>query len=155
MDINIRELEKLIKLMEGSTVAEIEIKQGEETVRVSRNSSAAPVVSIPVPAPVAPASAPAAAPAPAESAPAAKAVVKGHELKSPMVGTYYSAPSPDSAPYAHVGKKVKAGETLCIIEAMKMMNQIEADKSGVIKAILKENGQPVEFDEPLFVIETE
>jgi acetyl-CoA carboxylase biotin carboxyl carrier protein len=152
MDINIRELEKLIKLMEGSTVAEIEIKQGEETVRVSRNSSAvpAPAANIPVPAPVAAPAAPVVA-----ATPAAKPAVKGHEVKSPMVGTYYSAPSPDSAPYAHVGKKVKLGETLCIIEAMKMMNQIEADKSGVIKAVLKENGQPVEFDEPLFVIEAE
>ncbi|MDF2529851.1 MAG: acetyl-CoA carboxylase, biotin carboxyl carrier protein [Gammaproteobacteria bacterium] len=155
MDINIRDLEKLIKLMEGSTIAEMEIKQGEESVRVSRNSSAAPA-----PAPIAsptPAPAPVvAAPAPVAAAPApAPAAIKGHEVKSPMVGTLYLAPSPDSSPYVHVGKKVKAGDTLCIIEAMKMMNQIEADKSGVIKAILKDNGQPVEFDEPLFIIETE
>lgn len=155
MDINIKELEKLIKLMENTTVAEIEIKQKDETVRVSRNSSAAPVLNIPAPAPApAPVVAPAAAPS-APATPVEKAAVKGHEVKSPMVGTYYAAASPDSAPYAHVGKKVKIGETLCIIEAMKMMNQIEADKSGVIKAILKENGQPVEFDEPLFVIEAE
>ncbi|MDO8954129.1 MAG: acetyl-CoA carboxylase biotin carboxyl carrier protein [Gammaproteobacteria bacterium] len=149
--MNIRDLEKLIKLMEGTTIAEMEIKQGEESVRVSRTSSV-------VPAPIA---APVAAPAPmvvaaavAEAAPAAVAH-KGHEVKSPMVGTLYLSPSPDSAAYATVGKRVKAGDTLCIIEAMKMMNQIEADKSGVVKAILKENGQPVEFDEPLFIIETD
>ncbi|MDF2690315.1 MAG: accB [Gammaproteobacteria bacterium] len=153
MDINIRDLEKLIKLMEGSTIAEMEIKQGEESVRVSRASSVSPAPILTAPA--APAPAPVAAPVPTAApaaAPAAKAI-KGHEVKSPMVGTLYLAPSPDSAPYTHVGKRVKAGETLCIIEAMKMMNQIEADKSGVIKAILKENAQPVEFDEPLFIIE--
>lgn len=155
MEINIKELEKLIKLMEGSTIAEMEIKQGEESVRVSRNSSAAPIMQA-APAPVV-VNAPTPAPAPAASAPApaAKPAVKGHEVKSPMVGTLYLSPSPDAPPFATVGKRVKAGDTLCIIEAMKMMNQIEADKAGVVKAVLKDNGMPVEFDEPLFIIETD
>lgn len=157
MEINIKDLEKLIKLMESSTIAEMEIKQGEESVRVSRNSCIVPVQAAPVaaPTPAAPTSpAPAAAAAPTAEPAAAKAI-KGHEVKSPMVGTLYLAPAPGSPNYVSVGKRVKAGDTLCIIEAMKMMNQIEADKSGVVKAILKETGQPVEFDEPLFVIETD
>jgi len=154
MEINIRDIEKLIKLMEGSTIAEMEIKQGEESVRVSRSSATAPAL-MAAPATVAPAPLPVAAATPAPAAEPAKKAVSGHEVKSPMVGTLYLAPSPDSPNYVNVGKRVKAGDTLCIIEAMKMMNQIEADKAGVIKAILKENAQPVEFDEPLFIIETD
>lgn len=155
--MDIRKVKKLIELLEESGIDEIEIKEGEESVRISRNRgvAAAPLhhyVPAPQPAPAAttPTAAPAAAAAPAAKAePAAPA---GHQVKSPMVGTFYRSAAPGSKPFAEVGQSVKAGETLCIVEAMKMMNQIEADKSGTITAILVENAEPVEFDQPLFVI---
>ena len=150
--MDIRKIKKLIELLEESGIAEIEIKEGEESVRISRHSSApAPVhYQVPMAAP-APVAAPAAvAAAPAAAAPAA---ASGHQVKSPMVGTFYRSASPGAKAFAEVGQQVKVGDVLCIVEAMKMMNQIESDKAGVIKAILVENGQPVEFDQPLFVIE--
>ncbi|MEZ8735078.1 MULTISPECIES: acetyl-CoA carboxylase biotin carboxyl carrier protein [unclassified Vibrio] len=150
--MDIRKIKKLIELVEESGISELEISEGEESVRISRNSTApvAPVQYAAAPAPVA-AAAPAAAPvAAAEAAPAVPA---GHQVLSPMVGTFYGAPSPDAKPFVKVGQSVTAGETLCIVEAMKMMNQIEADKSGVVTAILVEDGQPVEFDQALVIIE--
>ncbi|WP_116473807.1 acetyl-CoA carboxylase biotin carboxyl carrier protein [Zobellella maritima] len=154
--MDIRKIKKLIELVEESGIAELEISEGEESVRISRYG-AAPTMAMPqyqmqaAPAPANPNPAPvAAAPAPvAEATPE----VSGHVMRSPMVGTFYRAPSPGAKNFAEVGQSVKAGDTLCIVEAMKMMNQIEADKSGVIKAIVAENGMPVEFDEPLFIIE--
>ena len=151
--MDIRKVKKLIELLEESGIAEIEIKEGEESVRISRASSSAvsaPIQYATAPPPVAPA---AAAPAaPAEEAPS-KDVISGNQVTSPMVGTFYEAPSPGSAPFVEVGKSVKVGDVLCIIEAMKMLNQIECDKSGTVKAVLADNGQPVEFGQPLFVIE--
>ena len=151
--MDIRKVKKLIELLEESNINEIEIKEGEESVRISRNggqpqalAAAAPIYAAPVAPPVA-----AAAPAPA-AAPTAPAAVEGHQLRSPMVGTFYRSPSPTSASFVEVGQTVKAGDIVCIIEAMKMMNQIEADKSGTISAILVENGHPVEFDQALFSI---
>ena len=152
--MDIRKIKKLIELLEESNVEELEIKEGEESVRISRGSSAGAgaVVQAPVTvaaAPVAP-PAPVAAPAPAPAEePAAPA---GHTVNSPMVGTFYRSPSPGAAVFAEVGQSVKAGDVVCIVEAMKMMNQIEADKSGVIEAILVEDGQPVEFEQPLVII---
>ena len=151
--MDIRKIKKLIELVEESGISELEISEGEESVRISRNSTApvAPVQYAAAPAPVAAAAAPAAAPVAAEAA--APAVPTGHQVLSPMVGTFYGAPSPDAKPFVKVGQSVTAGETLCIVEAMKMMNQIEADKSGVVTAILVEDGQPVEFDQALVIIE--
>ena len=150
--MDIRKIKKLIELVEESGISELEISEGEESVRISRNSpvSAAPIQYAAAPAPVA-AAAPAAAPVAAEAA--APAVPAGHQVLSPMVGTFYRSPSPDAKSFVEVGQSVNAGDTLCIVEAMKMMNQIEADKSGVVTAILVEDGQPVEFDQPLVVIE--
>ena len=154
--MDIRKIKKLIELVEESGISELEISEGEESVRISR---AAPAASFPVmqqayAAPVQqPALSAAVAPAAAEAAPAAAAEISGHIVRSPMVGTFYRTPSPDAKAFIEIGQKVNAGDTLCIVEAMKMMNQIEADKSGVVKAILIESGQPVEFDEPLVVIE--
>ncbi|MGY3928076.1 acetyl-CoA carboxylase biotin carboxyl carrier protein [Aeromonas simiae] len=152
--MDIRKIKKLIELVEESGIAELEISEGEESVRISRNFagqvSAAPQMVMPqIAAPVA------AAPAAASTAaaPAADAVPSGHLVRSPMVGTFYRSSSPESKSFVEVGQQVNVGDTLCIVEAMKMMNQIESDKSGVIKAILIENGQAVEFDEPLFIIE--
>ncbi|EGA66735.1 acetyl-CoA carboxylase biotin carboxyl carrier protein [Vibrio brasiliensis] len=154
--MDIRKIKKLIELVEESGIAELEISEGEESVRISRNGTAAPapVQYAAAPAPVA-AVAPAAtaAPAPAATEAAAPAVPAGHQVLSPMVGTFYRSPSPDAKSFVEVGQTVNAGDTLCIVEAMKMMNQIEADKSGVVTAILVEDGQPVEFDQPLVVIE--
>jgi acetyl-CoA carboxylase biotin carboxyl carrier protein len=152
--MDIRKIKKLIELVEESGIAELEITEGEESVRINRYSNAPVIAAQPqqyaaAPAPVA---APAAAPA-AEAAPAAPAEPAGHKVLSPMVGTFYSAASPEAPAYVEVGKSVKVGDVLCIVEAMKMMNQIEADKAGVVKAILVENGEPVEFDQPLFIIE--
>ena len=148
--MDIRKVKKLIELLEESGIAEIEIKEGEESVRISRaTSSVAVAAPAPVAAPVAAPAAPAAAPA-AASEPEAPA---GHSVKSPMVGTFYRAPSPEAKNFTEVGDTVAIGDTLCIIEAMKMMNQIEADKAGTIKAILIDDAAPVEFDEPLFIIE--
>ncbi|MCF9124967.1 acetyl-CoA carboxylase biotin carboxyl carrier protein [Vibrio parahaemolyticus] len=155
--MDIRKIKKLIELVEESGIAELEISEGEESVRISRHGTAAPApvhyAAAPVAAPAPVAAAPVAeAPAPAAEAPAA-AVPAGHQVLSPMVGTFYRSPSPDAKSFVEVGQKVNAGDTLCIVEAMKMMNQIEADKSGVVTAILVEDGQPVEFDQPLVVIE--
>ncbi|MFZ5536588.1 MAG: acetyl-CoA carboxylase biotin carboxyl carrier protein [Pseudomonadota bacterium] len=154
--MDIRTIKKLIELLDSSGVAEIEVKEGESSVRISRMPTHMPampqmVMSAPMAAPT-----PAAATAPqtAAAAPAkAEEGLSGHVIKSPMVGTFYRAASPDAKPFVEVGQHVKAGDTVCIIEAMKMFNQIEADKSGVVKAILCENGQPVEFDQPLVIIE--
>ncbi|AKA16245.1 acetyl-CoA carboxylase biotin carboxyl carrier protein [Aeromonas hydrophila] len=156
--MDIRKIKKLIELVEESGIAELEISEGEESVRISRNFSgqvtAAPqMIMQQAAAPVAaPAAAPAAA-APAAAAPAADAIPSGHLMRSPMVGSFYRSSSPEAKPFVEVGQHVNVGDTLCIVEAMKMMNQIESDKAGVIKAILVENGQAVEFDEPLFIIE--
>lgn len=150
--MDIRKVKKLIELLEASDIAEIEIKEGEEAVRISRYSGAAPAI-MPAPAaPVAAAPAPAAAaPAPAENKPAV-AANSGHVVSSPMVGTFYRSPSPSSPAFVEVGTHVKAGDVVCIVEAMKMMNQIEADKAGVVEAILVSDGEPVEFDQPLITI---
>jgi acetyl-CoA carboxylase biotin carboxyl carrier protein len=147
--MDIRKVKKLIELIEESDVDEIEIHEGEESVRISRRSPQAAPAQAYASAP-APLAAPA-APAPeAAAAPAARA--SGHTVKSPMVGTFYRSPSPDAASYTEVGKTVSVGDPICIVEAMKMMNQIEADKSGVVEAFLVEDGEPVEFDQPLVVI---
>jgi len=155
--MDLRKIKKLIDLLEESNLAELEIKEGEEIVRLSRMPkgmvAAAPVAAAPALRYDAPAAAaPAASAAPVATAPGAKALPDGHVVKSPMVGTFYASANPDSPAFVKVGQSVKAGETLGIIEAMKMFNQIEADASGTVVAILVENGQPVEFDEPMFVI---
>jgi acetyl-CoA carboxylase biotin carboxyl carrier protein len=149
--MDIRKIKKLIELLEESGVAEIEIREGEESVRISRkmdsNTTQYVMAHSPQMSPQPQAPATVAAP----EAPVV-AVPEGHIVTSPMVGTMYRAPAPDQPPFVEIGAKVKAGDTLCIVEAMKMLNQIEADKTGVITAILVENGQPVEFGQPLFVI---
>ena len=153
--MDIRKVKKLIELIEESGVAEIEIKEGEESVRISRQSQTSPAM-MAAPAAFAPPPAPTAAPAAVMEAPAAEPAaeaIEGHAIKSPMVGTFYRAPSPGATAFVEVGQTVSAGDTLCIIEAMKLLNQIEADKAGTIKAILVENGQPVEYDQPLFIID--
>ncbi|MDO8597981.1 MAG: acetyl-CoA carboxylase biotin carboxyl carrier protein [Sulfuricaulis sp.] len=148
--MDIRKIKKLIEMLEESNLGEIEIKEGEESIRISRAGSAAPVTQwMNAPAP-----APAAAPVIAAAAiPAAPSLPTGHMVTSPMVGTFYRSPSPSAASFVEIGSQVKVGDTLCIIEAMKILNTIESDKAGTVKAILKENGQPVEFGEPLFVVE--
>ncbi|CNS32657.1 acetyl-CoA carboxylase biotin carboxyl carrier protein subunit [Neisseria gonorrhoeae] len=152
--MDLRKLKKLIDLVEESGIAEIEVTEGEEKVRITRTiaAAAAPVYAAPVPA-AAPAVTPPAAPV-AASAPAAAPAARdlSDAQKSPMVGTFYRAPGPNAAAFVEVGQQVKAGDTLCIIEAMKLMNEIEAEKSGTVKEILVENGTPVEFGEPLFII---
>jgi len=151
--MDLRKIKKLIDLLEESNLAELEIKEGEEVVRLSRvpkgtvNVAAAPVM-----APVMQAAAPVAAPAPAAEATPASTLPAGHVVKAPMVGTFYASATPGAAAFVKVGQQVKAGETLGIIEAMKMFNQIEADVGGTVQAILVDNGQPVEFDQPMFVI---
>lgn len=156
MKINVADLQKLINLMEKSTLTEIEISEDSETIRLSRQvSGAAVAASAPVmhhipAAPVAAAPAPTAAPA---AVPAAPAQPEGHVVKAPMVGTVYVAPSPDAPPFVKVGDKVKVGDPVCIIEAMKMMNRIEADRAGTVVAVMVENGKPVEFDQPLVIIQ--
>jgi acetyl-CoA carboxylase biotin carboxyl carrier protein len=148
--MDIRKIKKLIDLIQESDVAEIEITEGEESVRISRNGTPAPVAyAAPAPAPVIAAPA---AEAPV-AAPAAPATNTANAVRSPMVGTFYRSSSPESAPFVEVGQTVSQGDVICIIEAMKMFNQIEADRSGTVKAILIDNGQPVEFDEPLVIIE--
>ncbi|MBP0943396.1 acetyl-CoA carboxylase biotin carboxyl carrier protein [Pseudomonas alliivorans] len=151
--MDIRKVKKLIELLEESGIDELEIREGEESVRISRHSKTpAQPYYAPAPAPVA---APVAAPAPAApaaaEAPSAPAL-NGYVVKSPMVGTFYRTPAPTSPAFVEVGKTVKVGDTICIVEAMKMMNHITAEKAGVIESILVENGQPVEFDQPLFTI---
>ncbi|WP_109125371.1 acetyl-CoA carboxylase biotin carboxyl carrier protein [Dyella sp. C11] len=152
--MDLRKIKKLIDLLEESNLAELEIKEGEEVVRLSRVPKGTVTVAQPMAVQAAPvAAAPvAAAAAPAEAAPAESALPPGHVVKAPMVGTFYASASPGAAAFVKVGQQVKAGETLGIIEAMKMFNQIEADVAGTVKAILLENGQPVEFDQPMFVI---
>lgn len=146
--MDIRKVKKLIELLESSDIAEIEIKEGEESVRISRASVPAPVAYQAAPAPVA---APVAASAPKEVTSEAP-VTKGKIIQSPMVGTFYRSPSPSSPVFVEVGKHVKVGDVVCIVEAMKMMNQIEADHAGVVEAILVEDGEPVEFDQALITI---
>src|SRR6185437_508401 len=139
--MDLRKIKKLIDLLEESNLAELEIKEGEEVVRLSRvPKGAAPVPAVTAPAPV------------AAEAPVAEALPAGHVVKAPMVGTFYASATPGTPAFVKVGQQVKAGETLGIIEAMKMFNQIEADVAGTVQTILVENGQPVEFDEPMFVI---
>ena len=152
--MDLRKLKKLIDLVQESGIAELEITEGEEKVRIARGGAvsvtplaagAQPVVAVPASVPAAPTVAPSAVPVP-EAAP------EGHVVKSPMVGTFYRSPSPDAKPFVEVGATIKAGETICVLEAMKLMNEIEADASGTIKAILVENGQPVEYGQALFII---
>jgi len=152
--MDIRKVKKLIEMLEDSSLAEIEIKEGEESIRISRASVVAPQVVTVGHAP-APAVAPTAAALPpvASAEGPASPVPPGHAVTSPMVGSFYRAPSPGAKPFVEVGSTVNVGDTLCIIEAMKMLNEIESDKAGVIKAILKENGQPVEYGEALFIVE--
>ena len=145
--MDLRKLKKLIDLVEESGIAEIEVTEGEEKVRITRATAAQPVFA--APAAIAPV---AAAPAPAVSA-APTVRDLSNAQKSPMVGTFYRAPGPNAPAFVEIGQQVKAGDTLCIIEAMKLMNEIEAEKSGVIKEILVDNGTPVEYGEPLFIIE--
>ena len=160
--MDLRKIKKLIDILEDSNLAELEIKEGEESVRLSRLPKGVTVTSaVSMPAPQAQLPAPPRLDGPGDSAPAAggtsaseggKALPAGHVLRSPMVGTFYASPNPDSPAFVKIGQSVKAGDTLGIIEAMKMFNQIEADVDGKIVAVLASNGQPVEFDEPLFVI---
>ena len=149
--MDLRKLKKLIDLVQESGIAELEITEGEEKVKIVKGGAVSVMT----------AAAPAAAPAPAaamEAKPAATppaeptAGQEGHVVKAPMVGTFYRSPSPDAKPFVEVGQSVKEGETICIIEAMKLMNEIEADASGVVKAVLVENGQPVEYGQPLFIL---
>jgi len=144
--MDIRKVKKLIELLEESGIAELEIKEGEESVRITRQTAPIMQAMAPVAAPLAAAPQPVAAPEIPEPE-------RGHQVKSPMVGTFYSAASPTSGPFVTQGQQVSAGDTLCIIEAMKMMNQIEADKAGKVTSILIEDGSPVEFDQVLFIIE--
>ncbi len=144
--MDLRKIKTLIELVENSGIAELEIREGEEFVRISRSSSAVQHVYAAPPQHVAPAAAPSA------SAPAAPAQPEGHIVKSPMVGSFYRSPSPGAKAFVDIGQSVNVGDTLCIIEAMKLLNEIEADHSGVIKAILVESGQAVEFGQPLFII---
>ncbi|MEO8002041.1 MAG: acetyl-CoA carboxylase biotin carboxyl carrier protein [Arenimonas sp.] len=155
--MDLRKIKKLIDLLEESNLAEIEIKEGEESVRLARmprgGVAPAPVVHhVEAPRAAAPAPVVHAAPSSESHGGKSKDVPDGHMIRSPMVGTYYASPNPDSAPYVKVGQTVKAGDTLGIIEAMKMFNPIEADVSGTVRAVLVETGQPIEFDEPMFVI---
>jgi acetyl-CoA carboxylase biotin carboxyl carrier protein len=160
--MDIRKVKKLIELLEESSLTEIEIIEGEESVRLSRGSSAPPApvhTALPADVQAAAWSAPgssappaAAAPAPQAAAPEEESVPEGELVRAPMVGTYYAASSPDTDPFVSLGQQISEGDTMCIIEAMKMFNQIEAEASGTVVAILVENGQPVEFDQPLFVI---
>ncbi|GAA6940953.1 acetyl-CoA carboxylase biotin carboxyl carrier protein [uncultured Aggregatibacter sp.] len=153
--MDIRKIKKLIELVEESGITELEVSEEEGSVRISRATVAAPAnvqYSIPAaaPTPVAAPVAPAAAPAAPAAAPEE---IAGHKIRSPMVGTFYRSPSPEAKAFVEVGQTVKVGDALCIVEAMKMMNRIEADKAGVVKAILVNDGEPVEFDEPLIIIE--
>jgi len=152
--MDLRKLKKLIDLVEESGIAELEITEGEEKVKIVKSGATAVLAAAPLAAPpVAPA--PAIAPVPNPAGPSADATPpahEGHAVKSPMVGTFYRTPSPDAKPFVEVGQSVKEGQIICIIEAMKLMNEIECDKSGVVSAILVENGQPVEYGQPLFVI---
>ena len=146
--MDLRKLKKLIDLVQESGIAELEITEGEERVRIVHAAAAPPAHAVPAPValatiPVQPALA---------SVPEAQAVPPGHVVKAPMVGTFYRAPSPDAKPFVEVGQAIAEGQTICIIEAMKLMNEIESDTGGVIKAVLVENGQPVEYGQPLFIV---
>ena len=147
--MDLRKLKKLIDLVQESGISELEVTEGEEKVRIAKHLTAAPQASYVAQMPVA---APATITAAAPAAPAEVALPEGHVVKSPMVGTFYRASSPGSKPFVDVGQSVNEGDALCIIEAMKLMNEIEADASGVIKAILVDNGEPVEYGQPLFII---
>jgi acetyl-CoA carboxylase biotin carboxyl carrier protein len=149
--MDLRKLKKLIDLVQESGIAELEITEGEEKVRIVKGGAVSLSGAAPAAAPAAP---PPAAPAAAPAAPASgpEAGQDGHVVKAPMVGTFYRSPSPDAKPFVEVGHTIKEGQTICIIEAMKLMNEIEADASGVVKAILVENGQPVEYGQPLFIL---
>ena len=160
MEIDIRKIKSLVEIIEQSSVSEIELTQGEESVRISRASAAQPVM-VTAPAAALQAAAPAAAAAPAPAAAPAEAPAAGDEanvpdeklIKSPMVGTFYRSSAPDQKPFVEEGQSISKGDPLCIVEAMKMMNQITADKSGTIKRVLVSNGDIVEYDQPLFVLE--
>ena len=151
--MDLRKLKKLIDLVQESGIAELEVTEGEERVKIVRSGRSAPESAAAAGSFAPPPAFPAAAAAPAPPAAEAPAAPEGHAVKSPMVGTFYRASAPDAKPFVEVGDTVKAGQTICIIEAMKLMNEIESDKDGVVKAILAENGQPVEYGEPLFIIE--
>ena len=152
--MDIRKIKKLIELVEESGITELEVQEEEGTVRISRAAPAvAPAAIQYAAAPVVPAAAPAAAPVAAAPAEAPTAEISGHQVRSPMVGTFYRSSSPEAKAFVEVGQTVKVGDALCIVEAMKMMNRIEADKAGVVKAILVNDGEAVEFDQPLIVIE--
>lgn len=148
--MDLRKLKKLIDLVQESGIAELEITEGEEKVKIVKGGTVSLMTT------AAPAAAPAPAAAleakPAATPPAEPAGQEGHVVKAPMVGTFYRSPSPDAKPFVEVGQSVKEGDTICIIEAMKLMNEIEADAAGVVKAILVENGQPVEYGQPLFIL---
>ncbi len=154
--MDIRKVKKLIELLEESAISEIEIKEGEESVRISRANSApayipppaAPVAAIPT------AAVPAVAAPPAAAIPAAEPEIEGTVINSPMVGTYYASPSPGAPAFVKAGQSIKPGDTICIVEAMKILNQIESEVTGVVKQVLVEDGQPVEFGEPLMIVET-
>ena len=150
--MDIRKVKKLIELLEESGVAEIEIHEGEESVRISRYAANVPVAA---PAPIMVPAAPGVAtpPSPAATEAAVPEIPAGHTVDSPMVGTFYRASSPDASPFVEIGQRVNEGDTLCIIEAMKMLNQIDSDKAGVVKAVLVENAEPVEYGQALFVID--
>ncbi len=153
MQMDIRKIKKLIELVEESGIVELEITEGEESVRISRavSGQAAPMVNFAVPQ--APQAAVSAVAAPVTNVVAAPEAVNGQTMRSPMVGTFYRSSGPDAKAFVEVGQSVKVGDPLCIVEAMKMMNQIQSDKAGVVKSILVENGDTVEFDQPLFIIE--
>jgi acetyl-CoA carboxylase biotin carboxyl carrier protein len=150
--MDIRKVKKLIELLEESGISEIEISEGEESVRISRYPKPGTVTMTQAPAPAAAAPPPASAPAATPEAAAAPAV-RGQQVTAPMVGTFYSGPAPGAKPFVEIGSEVKPGDTLCVIEAMKMMNQIESEFAGRVVSVLVENGNPVEFGQPLFVIE--
>lgn len=150
--MDLRKIKKLIELVEASQVAELEVREGEEMIRINRYSSVAPAT-FTMPAPISAAAAPPHAASASTLTIGEPALPTGHLITAPMVGTFYRAPTPGAKSFVEVGHLVKTGDTLCIIEAMKMLNQIESDKTGVIKAIVAENGQPVEFGQPMFVIE--
>ncbi len=150
--MDLRKIKKLIELLEESNLTEMEIKEGEESIRLSRMSLVVPQSAAGTTG-VAPLVSPSSAPLPVDSAaPAAAEIPEGHQIRSPMVGSFYAAPKPGAKPFVQVGGKVQVGDTLCVIEAMKIFNQIEADKSGTVVAVLKENGDPVEYGETLFVL---
>jgi acetyl-CoA carboxylase biotin carboxyl carrier protein len=152
--MDLRKLKKLIDLVQESGIAELEITEGEEKVKIVKGGEATVTPVTPAPAPAPSSAATATAPAPVALAAAAEEPAQpGHVLKAPMVGTFYRSASPEAKPFVEVGQNVKAGETVCIIEAMKLMNEIEADATGMLKAILVESGQPVEYGQPLFIIE--